>query len=319
MMIRIGAIGASREGLVQMQLIAELQNQFLLTGFYEPNLQLAKVAAEQLHIMPCFSLDHLLEQVDAVVICSSFKEQFNTAIKAIRNFKHVLVENPSSFSIDEVRKLSKVVREADVVFQLGFADRYNPAFLAVKTYINQPFLIEIQRKISTTLESKNQSSIMNELLHDIDMILCLTGANVRKLNSNGFHCLANEIDVASVRIELDNGCILQIHVSRLFQQAERVIQIYQRESKIQVDLLKQQVEVYQPLQKKTHQQRMLSITPGNPVKRQLESFYTMIENRDLMSSVLDGEARVLEVLKTIDEQSKISSIIGKEEYFFSGL
>ncbi|WP_284368797.1 Gfo/Idh/MocA family protein, partial [Pseudomonas putida] len=84
---------------------------------------------------------------------------------------HVFVEKPLTHTIDEAKQLVNMVREANVKFQVGHVERFNPAFLAIKGMPLNPMFIEVHRLAQFNPRGTEVSVILDLMIHDIDIIL----------------------------------------------------------------------------------------------------------------------------------------------------
>ena len=107
----------------------------------------------------------------------------------------------------EAGELVKLVKEANIKFQVGHVERFNPAFLALKQYSLKPMFIEVHRLAQFNPRGTDVSVILDLMIHDIDIILHLVKSNVKSISANGVAVMSDTPDIANVRIEFDNGCV----------------------------------------------------------------------------------------------------------------
>ena len=172
-------------GKIHMKCIQAMGDRVELTAFFDPQMNRAKEAMELTGIMPSHSVDHVLDQVDAVIIAAPTANHFELAIKAARAFKHIFIEKPVCLNTNEARALIKMCREADVIAQVGHIERFNPAFLAAAPYIHQPRIIECFRHSPYQERGLDISVIMDLMIHDIDLVMKMSKAGGRKIGAAG--------------------------------------------------------------------------------------------------------------------------------------
>ena len=56
-------------------------------------------------------------------------QHFDLCEAAIKKGKHVFVEKPLANTMEEGKEIVKLVKEANIKFQVGHVERFNPAFL----------------------------------------------------------------------------------------------------------------------------------------------------------------------------------------------
>ena len=197
-MLRIGVLGVGHLGKIHLRCLQEMKDSFELVTFFDHQMSAAKEAMEMTGLMPSHSVDHFLEQVDAVVITVPTLAHYSMAVQAVRQFKHVFIEKPVCTDMEEARALLKLVREAQVTCQVGHIERFNPVYATAKTWIHQPSFIESRRLMPSHHRGLDVSVVLDLMIHDIDLVLNITQANVRKITANGSSVFSSLIDVANV-------------------------------------------------------------------------------------------------------------------------
>lgn len=241
--LKIGVLGAGHLGKIHMKCILELPDEYDLVGFYDSDNEHAKAAAEQFSTMAFHNAKSLIEACDVVDIVTPTGNHYESAAMAIRSLKHVFIEKPVTSTSEEARSLIALAKEAGVKVQVGHVERFNPAFQAVKEHLNQPRFIETHRLAQFNPRGTDVSVVLDLMIHDIDIILAVTGANARRISASGVAVLSDTPDIANARIELDNGCVANLTASRISLKNMRKTRFFQRDAYISVDFLQKEVEI----------------------------------------------------------------------------
>jgi predicted dehydrogenase len=242
-MLKIGVLGAGHLGKIHMKCIRELPELYELAGFFEPDVRKASEAAAQFDIMPFHSMEHLISECDVVDIVTPTIYHYECASAAVRQFRHVFIEKPVTATVDEARALIKLAKEAGVRAQVGHVERFNPAFVAARPSIHQPRFIETHRLAPFNPRGTDVSVVLDLMIHDIDIVLSVTGANVRRISASGVAVLSETPDIANARLELDNGCVANLTASRISLKGMRKSRFFQRDAYISVDFLARESEI----------------------------------------------------------------------------
>jgi predicted dehydrogenase len=315
-MLRIGVLGVGYLGKIHMQLLHELPELYSSISFFDPDMKAAKQASEQFGIEPCHSIEALIDSVDVVDVVSTTTSHYQCAANAIRNFKHVFIEKPITTTIEESSALIKLAKEAQIFGQVGHIERFNPAFLAVKEHLNQTNYIEGHRLNTYHGRNTDISVVTDLMIHDIDLILSLSKANVRRISANGSRVVSNNIDIANARIELDNGCVANLTASRIAYKGVRKMRFYQKDQCLVSDFLHK--EAYSlSLEKEQIEKRNLPITAINALKDELETFGTCILKQTEPPVSLEDGHRALAVAELISEKIKQGVWGNQEDELFS--
>lgn len=241
--LKIGVLGVGHLGRIHIKCILELPEVYELIGFYDPNIENAKKAAEEFGLMPFHSMETLVEAVDVVDIVTPTTHHFSCASYVIRRQKHVFVEKPVTTTVEEANSLIKLSEEADVKVQVGHVERFNPAFTTAIPYLAHPKFIETHRLSQFNPRGTDVSVVLDLMIHDIDIVLAVTKANVRRISASGVAVLSDTPDIANARIELDNGCVVNLTASRISLKSMRKSRFFQKDAYISVDFLKKESEI----------------------------------------------------------------------------
>ena len=303
-MLKVGVLGIGHLGKFHLNNWLVIEGVELV-GFFDPSDENALAVIEKYHIKRFDDAEQLMDACDAVDIVAPTTAHFDLCKAAITKGKHVFVEKPLANSMDEARQLVKLAKEANIKFQVGHVERFNPAFLALKNYSLEPMFIEVHRLAQFNPRGTDVSVILDLMIHDIDIILSLVKSNVKFISANGVAVMSDTPDIANVRIEFDNGCVANLTSSRISMKKMRKMRLFQKDAYIGIDFLEKKTEVIKLNApgdtnvftfdietnngKKTIAIANPVIEDGNAIKMELEAFYhAIINNTDTPVNVLDG-------------------------------
>src|SRR6195952_2602540 len=241
-MLKVGVFGTGHLGkfhLNNWKLIPEAE----VVGFYDPNDQIAAEVIEKYKILRYADPADLLDACDAADIIAPTPAHFILCEQAIRKGKHVFVEKPLANDMEEARTILKLVKESNVKLQVGHVERFNPAFLALEGIALQPMFIEVHRLAEFNPRGTEVSVILDLMIHDIDIILHIVNSEVKNIYSSGVAVMTETPDIASVRIEFNNGCVANLTSSRISMKKMRKMRIFQKDAYIGVDFLEKKTEI----------------------------------------------------------------------------
>lgn len=241
-MLKIGVLGAGHLGRIHLQCIRGIE-QYELLGFYDPDESNAQKVAEEFQTSSFASLDDLIDQSDVVDIVTPTISHFHCASQALKQSKHVFIEKPVVATPGEAMELMKIAQEANVKVQVGHVERFNPAFLAARPYIQNPMFIETHRLSQFNPRGTDVPVVLDLMIHDIDIVLSVVRSNVRKISASGVPILSDTPDIANARLEFDNGCVANLTASRISLKKMRKSRFFQRDAYIAVDFLNKTLEI----------------------------------------------------------------------------
>lgn len=316
-MLKVGVFGVGHLGKFHLNNWKEIDNAEIV-GFYDPDDQNASLVTKEYNLKRFRSIDELLRACDAADIVAPTTAHYELCKAAILKSKHVFVEKPMSNTMEEARELIKLAKEANIKFQVGHVERFNPAFLALKDQELAPMFIEVHRLSQFNPRGTDVSVILDLMIHDIDIVLKLVNSNVKAISANGVAVMSNTPDIANVRMEFDNGCVANLTASRISVKKMRKMRLFQKNTYINIDFLEKKTEITKITDEPnkdaftfdietTQGKKKVSLSSpkikdNNAIKMELESFATAIKNNyQTPVTEIDGY-RAMEVAHQILEK-----------------
>lgn len=242
-MLKIAVLGAGHLGKIHIKCLRMLTDDYEVVGFYDPDPGKQKEVAEEFGLTAFPSIDAAIQASDVVDIVTPTLSHYECASQAIRASKHVFIEKPITNTLDEAKSLLNLSEEAQVKVQVGHVERFNPAYVSIKEKLAQPQFIEAHRLAQFNPRGTDVSVVLDLMIHDIDVILSATGANVKKISASGVAVVSETPDIANARLEFDNGCVANLTASRISLKNMRKTRFFQRDAYIAVDFLERQSEI----------------------------------------------------------------------------
>ena len=153
------------------------------------------------------------------------------------------IEKPITKTIEEAEQLIELSKKYNVKGQVGHVERFNPAFLAAKDFLDKPLFIETHRLAKFNPRETSVSVVLDLMIHDIDIILSIVDSKVRKINASGVAVVSETPDIANARLEFANGCVANLTASRISMKNMRKTRIFQKDAYVTVDFLEKKSEL----------------------------------------------------------------------------
>lgn len=321
-MLKIGVIGAGERSKTHVCLLKEI-DAYELIGFYDPSKKTADLFSKEFGIKAFPSAELLLQECDVIDITTPTTAQYKIAAKAIKLSKHVFIEKPYTHSIVETKSLMQLAAEANIKVQVGQIHRFNPALLASKKYIADPFYIETHNLSPINSNPESVSVVMDLMINDIDIVLNLIKGSIKKISATGVVVTNDTPDIVNARIEFDNGAVANMTASRIALDQKHQSLFYRRDAYICVDFLENTASIVrQPelnnvlnLNKVKLEEESINymnnkilnkieVTDLDAIKVQLESFAAaIINNTRPLVPIDDGYKAIAVANKIIDQLS----------------
>jgi predicted dehydrogenase len=327
-MLKIGVFGAGHLGKIHLRLLKELNNEFEIVGFFDPNDEAAEKIANEFGIKRYLQANDLIEIVDCVDVVTPTIAHFDIASQALRKSKHVFIEKPVTETLDEARALMELAREANVKVQVGHVERFNPAFQAAIPYFKKTMFIETHRLAQFNPRGTDVPVVLDLMIHDLDIILTVVNSGVKRVSASGVAVVSDTPDITNARIEFDNGCVANLTASRISMKNMRKSRFFQKDAYISVDFLTKELEVVRmedvdgepnPLDivfdlgegkpvKKIFFDKP-EISEVNAIKEELRTFHEAIVHDKIPIVPLEDGFRALDVAQKIMDKLKLSSSV----------
>lgn len=326
MTYRVGVFGAGHLGKFHINNWLDLES-VTLVGFYDPSDEAAAEVIEKYGLKRFESPQALIGAIDIADIVTPTNHHFEMCELAIKNGKHVFVEKPLAYTLEEGQKLIEMIKEANVKVQVGHVERFNPAFVAARRYSLHPMFIEVHRLAQFNPRGTEVSVILDLMIHDLDIILSLVKSDVKHISASGVCVLTDTPDIANVRIEFNNGCVANLTASRISMKKMRKIRLFQKDAYIGIDFLEKKTEIIKMKQeaddqaftfdidvaegkKKTIAIANPEIIETNAIKEELSAFINSIRtNKSVVVSEIDGYLAMEvahKILRKINSNSSVS-------------
>jgi predicted dehydrogenase len=310
-MLKIGVVGTGHLGKIHLQNLLELTTDFSVQGFYDTDTVITSEVVRDFNLKAFDHLDTLLVHVDAILISSPTHTHFSIAIQALKSGKHVFIEKPVCINIEESNKLLRYAQEAGMVVQVGPVERFNPALIASMSFIDKPLFMEAQRSAPFQTRGTDVSVVYDLMIHDIDIALNIAHSNVKKIASFGMQVLSESIDMASVRLEFENGCVANLSASRISQIKERKTTFYMEDAQLTVDFLKKEAErnilMIDSKGQRSFVRSIIPVEDTNAIQSELSAFAESIRASKIPTVSLTDAHRALQIAELISEQIKESN------------
>lgn len=129
-MIKIGQIGIGHNhGEAKMQAVRKFPELYEVVGYAEENEEWIKKRGnlKGYQGLKRYSVNELIEKCDALLIETDVWDLTETAAKCIDAGKHIHMDKPASGTLEEYKKLLDTAKEKNLIVQLAYMYRYNPA------------------------------------------------------------------------------------------------------------------------------------------------------------------------------------------------
>src|SRR5438552_4104937 len=264
----------------------------------------------------------LIGKVDAVSLAVPTESHCEIACALLEAGIHVLVEKPISRTLDEADLMIAAAQKTGATLQVGHAERFNPAMIALRPHVRNPVYFEIHRVGQFTARSLDIDVVLDLMIHDLDIVQWLVGSDVDVANVHavGIPILTNRVDAANARIEFATGAVANITASRVGTEKIRKMRFFQPRDYVVIDYATNYASISNLAQSNASpwpgvRTQVLEVQDVEPLRAEIESFFdAAISNSWPAASGEDGRRALSRALRTLEQIHEHTVRIGAASF-----
>lgn len=266
--LRVAVVGAGRLGGFHAQKLAQCP-EVELAGIVDPVAAHRQRLAAQCGVPPFADYRPLLGQIDAAIVAAPTQHHHAIAAELLNWGIHLLVEKPLCATSAQADELVRLARRHGAILQVGHVERFNPAFAAALPVAAQPKYIEAVRVGGFTFRSTDIGVVLDLMIHDLDLALCLVRSPVRRVEALGLSVLGGHEDVANARVEFECGCVASFSASRVSNEPARRMQIWSAVGYAAIDFAARKTTLVRPSEAILRRQLDVAALAAEPERDQV--------------------------------------------------
>ena len=305
--LHVGVIGIGHLGNYHLQKYQKFEHVEIV-GVADCDLSRAEKAAGIYNCSAYSDHRRLVDNVDAVSITVPARDHHTVARNFLIAGKDVLIEKPFTATLPEADELIRLAAEKNLILQVGFIERFNPAVVALDKVIRQPMFIESHRLHPFIERGTDVDVVLDLMIHDLDLILHYVPSPIKNVEAVGVHVLSDKVDIANVRLTFDNGCVANITASRVTLKHMQKLRFFGVEGYHSVDFSKRELVSVKRQEKEGGEIEIglnaVQVAQYDPLEEEIRAFVDSVTQRT-EPRVSGAEARKsLELALLINEKMK---------------
>ncbi len=305
--VRVAVVGAGQFGRQHMRVIRQ-SPQAELAGVLDTDPARAAAAAAEFGCPALADLEAVARRADAAVVATPTVTHAAVGCALLEAGLDALVEKPIAATMEDAERLIETAARCGRILQVGHLERFNPAVTALEAALTTPLFFEIHRLSPFSPRSLDVDVILDLMIHDLDIVLSLTGAQPQEIRAAGISILTPKVDIASVRLAFASGAVANLTASRVSTERVRKLRLFQPHEYISVDYARQEAFVLSVTPDGRIASRNLEVVRSEPLRLELESFFECVRTR--RAPRVDGTAAsralqvALNILDKIEEHAQ---------------
>ncbi len=299
--------------LEKLAWLRDRESVVTLVGVADLDETKAREVAERFGTRGVSDFRELLDGADAAIVAVPTVRHFEVVDAVLEAGLHVLVEKPIAATLAEAEVLLERARAGARIFKVGHLEWFNSAMRAMQGMIRRPRFVEAHRLGPFPGRATDVDVVRDLMIHDLDVVQRLVGAEPERVEAVGVPVLSNEVDIANARLAFPGGCVANFTASRVSPTPMRKIRFFQADGYFSIDFLAQSAVVFRRLKppgggEPRIEMEKLDIDRDDALLAQLHAFLHAI--RSGRPAWEEGEAglralrtalRVVEALPPLDE------------------
>ena len=253
-------------------------------------------------------------EIEVVSVCVPTTFHHNVVMEAIKNGKHVLVEKPTAFTLEEAEEMIAAAKEAGVLLATGHVERFNPAVQKAKELVDDGVIGDIVSAFAKRVgplppRIKDVGVAIDLAIHDLDIMNYLFDEEVTQVYGSMNNILGDcEFeDHAEIMVNFDNESTGIIEVNWLTPYKRRELELTGTAGIISVDYIQQSIEVYGKFAQD------IQIKHEEPLKGELISFLNAVVNGTEPEITGEDGLKALKMVIAANKSSKEHKPISFDE------
>ncbi|HEY5161470.1 MAG TPA: Gfo/Idh/MocA family oxidoreductase, partial [Terriglobales bacterium] len=244
--VLVAVVGCGAFGRNHARVYHELEQKgepIKLVGVVDTDMMRAETVAAQNGTQAFPGVRELLEagEVHAASVAVPTVHHLAVARELLAGGVDVLIEKPIATTLAEADELIALARKHNRVAQVGHLERFNPGVRAAVPLVTQPMFFEVHRLSVFSPRALDVDVVLDLMIHDLDIVLSFVNSPVREVRAVGLPILSDKVDIASVRLEFENGCVANFTASRVSTEKVRKLRFFQPHEYISIDYSRRDV------------------------------------------------------------------------------
>jgi predicted dehydrogenase len=292
--IRVGVVGLGKWGRHHVRIYHQLP-EAALVAVVSPNPD--EVAEFTGRYETRGYLDHrdLIGKVHAASVVAPTIHHYQIARDLLEAGIHVMVEKPITSRVEEAHDLIRTARRNRCVLLVGHIERFKPSVEELIARVHDPLFVQARRmRPYQPGRAMDVGVVIDLMVHDIDIILSLSGSHVRRVTGIGARLHGGEEDLAVCHLTLESGCMASLVASRVSPVKVAEIEVTMPDGSVHLNYLREQMTI----RRGSHWEE-LPVRHEEPLRAELRHFLRCVRGEEAPRVPGEAGLEALEVAQRI--------------------
>ncbi len=310
-MTRVAVVGAGQFGQNHCRVVGESERA-QLCAVVDIDAARGGAMASKFGAEALTDYRDLVGKVDAAIVAAPTTLHAAIGCALLEAGIDCLVEKPIAADLESADRLVATAERHGRILQVGHLERFNPAVVELERRATLPLFFEIHRLNVFSPRSLDVDVVLDLMIHDVDIVLALTGPEPAEVRAAGVSILSPKVDIANVRMQFANGCVANLTASRVSTERVRKLRLFQPNQYVALDYTRQDLTIFTVSGGMTIGFEKAPVTAAEPLKLQLDAFLDAVESRKSPKcSGRNARLTLAAALGILDKIKEHSSVVAK--------
>ena len=252
-------------------------------------------------------------EIDAAIVVVPTIHHFEVTQHLLEKGIHVFCEKPLVSRMDHGETLKKMVKEKDVILQVGHSERFHEAWerkSQISKFLDGRAIIKFNRKAVSKGRAKDVDVVQDLMIHDLDLLNFLIGERPSALRAWGSKMVNDKWDSVTAEFKFPSGKVAFLTSTRNYVEEKRYLSATNEKGCLLIDFLNHKLKTNEALgERKEFVLSEKTYSKRDHLKIEQDLFYSSIVNGEPVAvNVEDGLKAmnlVEKVLKSLEDQKEL--------------
>ena len=266
-----------------------------MIGVADPDSEKGELLAQEHQCRYVSDYRDFIGEIDAAVVATPTVLHAPIGCELLEAGVDVLIEKPIAPSLEEARQLNQAAQKNKRIIQVGHLERFNPAVELLSQLKATPLFFEIHRLSLFTPRSLDVDVVLDLMIHDLDIVLSLTGMMPEEIRAAGIRILSSKVDIANVRLQFPGGCIANLTASRASTEQVRKLRLFAPHQYFSLDYSRQELVSVKVNKDRQIGFENIPVEKDEPLKKEVGEFVDCVRSRRQPRVTGESATKALEV------------------------
>ena len=237
--LRVAVLGVGHLGGLHARILAS-HPRAELVAVVDADPARARTVAAPLGCAALSAEAALPDGLDAAIVAVPTRRHAQVAVPLLEAGVACLVEKPLAEDLAAADRILAAAERGGARLAVGHLERFEPGVRRLRELGLVPRFVECHRLAPFRTRGLDVGVVHDLMIHDLDLLLHLTGSEVESLDASGAAVVTEALDLASVHLVFANGARANVTASRVSLGTMRRFRLFSEQGYVSLDFFRNQ-------------------------------------------------------------------------------